>query len=67
MSNERKETKTKTGLFFQKSSTCDIRRKKSMALKLFEFVEQFMMDTVLLKLIQFEKTETSGRIHWEIW
>ena len=27
-----------------------------MALKLFEFVEKFMMDTSLLKLTQFEKT-----------
>ena len=50
MSNERKETKTKTGLFFQKLSTCEIRRKKSMALKLFEFVEQFMMDTFFVKI-----------------
>ena len=27
-----------------------------MALKVFEFVEQFMMDTFLLKITQFEKT-----------
>ena len=30
--------------------------KKQMDLKLFEFVEQFMMDTFVLKLTQFEKT-----------
>ena len=29
-----------------------------MALKLFEFEEQFMMDTFLLKLTQLEKTES---------
>ena len=28
-----------------------------MALKLFEFAEQFIMDTFLLKLTQFEKME----------
>ena len=31
-----------------------------MALKLFEFVEQFIMDNFLLKLIQFEKTGSIG-------
>ena len=31
-----------------------------MALKLFEFVEQFMMDTFLLQLTQFEKTGSIG-------
>ena len=31
-----------------------------MALKLFEFVEQFMMNTFLLKLTQFEKTGSIG-------
>ena len=33
-----------------------------MALKLFEFEEQFMMDTFLLKLTQFEKTGSIGKI-----
>ena len=32
-----------------------------MALKLFEFVEQFMMDIFLLKLTQFEKTGSIGK------
>ena len=32
-----------------------------MALKLFEFVEQFIMDTFLLKLTQFEKTGSIGK------
>ena len=32
-----------------------------MALKLSEFVEQFMMDTFLLKLTQFEKTGLIGK------
>ena len=31
-----------------------------MALKLLKFVEQFMMDTFLLKLTQFEKTGSIG-------
>ena len=31
-----------------------------MALKLFEFVEQSMMDTLMLKLTQFEKTGPTG-------
>ena len=31
-----------------------------MALKLFEIVEQFMMDTIVLKLTQFEKTGSIG-------
>ena len=33
-----------------------------MALKLFELVEQFMMNTLLLKLTQFEKTGSVHRI-----
>ena len=31
-----------------------------MALKIFEFVEQLMMDTFILKLTQFEKTGSLG-------
>ena len=33
-----------------------------MALKLFEFVDQFIMDNFLLKLTQFEKTGSKGKI-----
>ena len=32
-----------------------------MALKLFEVAEQFMMDTFMLKLTQFEKTGSIGK------
>ena len=32
-----------------------------MALKLFEFVEQFLMDTYLLKTTQFKKTGSKGK------
>ena len=32
-----------------------------MALKLFEFLEHIMIDTFLIKLIQFEKTGSIGR------
>ena len=32
-----------------------------MALKLFEFVEKFMMHTFLFKLTQFEKTGSMGK------
>ena len=31
-------------------------------LKLFEFLEQFVIDTFSMKLTQFEKTETKGKI-----
>ena len=34
-----------------------------MALKLFDFVEQFMMDTFLLKLTQLEKTGSIGNFY----
>ena len=34
-----------------------------MALKLFEVVEQFMMDVFLLKLTQYEKTGSIGRTY----
>ena len=37
-------------------------KEKPMALKLFEFVEQFIMDTFLLKLTKFEKTGSQGKI-----
>ena len=33
-----------------------------MALELFEFVEEFIMDTFLLKLNQFEKTGSKDKI-----
>ena len=39
----------------KKSQLSNLEEKKQMALKLFEFVEQFMMDTFLFKLTQFEK------------
>ena len=35
-----------------------------MALKLFEFVEQLMMDTFMLKLTQFEKTNNRKNFHF---
>ena len=47
--------KLKKKLAFQETSIFEFRRKK-MALNIFEFVEQFMMDNVLLKLTQIEKT-----------
>ena len=34
-----------------------------MALKLFELVEQFMMDTFLLKITQFENTGSIGKTY----
>ena len=39
-----------------------------MALKLFEFVEQFIMDTFLLKQTQYEKTGSTGKtfFRWKI-
>ena len=35
-----------------------------MALKLFEFVEQFKMDTFFLKLTKFEKTGSIGKLFY---
>ena len=43
-----------------RQQTSEFRTKNWMALKLFEFVELFMMDTFLLKLTQFEKTGSIG-------
>ena len=37
------------------------KKKKQIALKLFEFVEQFILGTWLLKLTQFEKTGSIGK------
>ena len=39
-----------------------------MPLKLFEFVEQFMIDTFSIKLTQFEKTGSIGKFlfRWNI-
>ena len=56
-----RKLKQKLTCFFHKSSTFEFRRKKQTALKLFELIEQFMMDTFLLKLTQFEKTGSKGK------
>ena len=45
----------------KKKPTFEFRRKKQMTLKLFEFVEQFMMDTFMIKITQFEKTGSIGK------
>ena len=58
-SNERKTEKKR--LVFQKSSNCEFRQKQMMAFKLFEFVEQVMIATFLLKLTPFEKTGSIGK------
>ena len=48
--------------FFEKPSIFAFRRKrKQMALKLYDFVKPFMMDTLLLKLTQFEKIVSMGK------
>ena len=49
-----RKLKKKTDLHFKNPSNFVFRKK--MALKLFEFVEHFMMEIFLLKLDQFEKT-----------
>ena len=51
----------KIDLFLLKCSTFEFRTKKLMALKLFEFVEQFLMHTFLFKLTQFGKTGSMGK------
>ena len=58
--NARKLKKNRLVFFNQKSSTFELRMKKK-ALKLFEIAEQFMADTFLLKLTQFEKTASIGK------
>ena len=50
--NARKLKKKKLFVFLK---TFEFRRKKQMTLKLFEFLGKFVMDTFLLKIIQFEK------------
>ena len=55
-SNERKETEKKTDFFLDKTSAFQFQRKKEMALNVFEFLEQFMIDTFLMTLTQIEKT-----------
>ena len=48
--------KTKKNLIF------GFQRKNKMALKLCEFLEEFVIDTFLRKLAQFEKTGSLGKI-----
>ena len=48
-------------MFFSKILKFEFRLKNKMAFKLFEFVEQFMTDTFLCKLTQFEKTGSIGK------
>ena len=48
--------------FLKKISTFEFQRKKKMASQLFEFLEQLMIDTILIKLTQFEKTGFIGNI-----
>ena len=57
--NARKLNKTKL-FFFQKHSNFEFGGKID-ELKALEFVEQFMMNTFMLKLTQFEKTGSIGK------
>ena len=50
----------KTCFFFKNLQL--LKFEKIMASELFEFVEQFMMDTLMLKLAQVEKTGSIGKI-----
>ena len=61
--NARKLKKKSTLFIFQKSSIFEFQRKDKIALKLFEFIEQFMMESFLvkLKLTQFAKTGSIGK------
>ena len=60
-SKERKETE-KNRLVFRKSSTFEFRRKID-CLRGFWIFEQFMMDTFLFKITQFEKTGSIGKTY----
>ena len=53
----RKETEKKN-CFFEK---LQIYRKKYMAFKLFEFQEQFIIDTFFIKSTQLQKTGSKGK------
>ena len=44
--------------------TSKFQGKNWMTLKLFQFLEQFMIDTFLIKLTQLEKTGTIGKIYF---
>ena len=51
----------KNRLIFVKSSTFDFEL-KNMPLKFFEFQEQFVIGAFLIKLTQFEKTRSIGKL-----
>ena len=52
-----RKQKTNTDLLFEKkTSTFDLYRKKLYSLKSFEFQKQFMIDTFMIKLGQFDRT-----------
>ena len=56
--NERKKTKNTGIIFFLKKSNFRIYMKRKMAVKLFEFLEQFMIEKFSIKITQFEKTRS---------
>ena len=58
--NAKKQKKTelyfeKTELFFEKTSILEFQNKKYMPLKIFEFHEQWVIDTFWIKSTQFAK------------
>ena len=55
--NERKKTKNTGIIFFlKKIQLSNLHEKKKMAVKNFEFLEQFMIEKFSIKITQFEKT-----------
>ena len=51
-----KKQKKKLTFFLTKLQPSNFKEKKEMALNVFEFLEQFMIDTFLMTLTQIEKT-----------
>ena len=60
--NGRKERKTELTCFLEKLQLSNLEEKQFMPLKLFEFLEQFIMKSFLIKLTQFEKTGSICKI-----
>ena len=56
-----RKLKRRTCFFFKNLQLLKF-EEKTMASKLFEFVEKFMIDTLMLKLAQVEKTGSIGNI-----
>ena len=53
--------------FVEKISTFELQKKKQTLFKLFEFLEQFMIYTFVITLIQLEKSGSTGKVFFYAW